>query len=148
MTTLVRWNPIREMAAMQSAMDRMFDETWRGVNDGARSLVLDVHESDAAYTVYANIPGVNPDDIEINLHDGVLTLAAEVPAIEVAEGSRALLTERVSGQFSRRLNLPREVDADNIDATYENGVLTLFIPKTPEAQPRQIRVKSINASQN
>jgi HSP20 family protein len=133
------------MAAMQNAMDRMFDETWRGVSQGIKSLVLDVHESDTAYTVIANLPGVNPDEIEVNLHDGVLSISAEVPATETAENAHVLLQERVAGKFTRRLNLPREVDIDNVEANYENGVLTLNIPKSPEAQPRQIKVKALHS---
>jgi HSP20 family protein len=141
MSTVIRWNPIREMAAMQSAMDRLFDETWRNSTQAQNTIVLDVHENSNAYTVFANIPGVDPEAIDINLHDGVLTISAHVPQAEVEEEARVLLNERTTGQFSRRLTLPREVDADNIDATYDNGVLTLVVPKSPEAQPRQIPVK-------
>jgi HSP20 family protein len=107
-------------------------------------LILDVHENDSAYTVFANIPGINAEAIDINLHDGVLTISAQVPEVEVEEGSRVLLNERVTGHFSRQLTLPRKVDADNIEATYDNGILTLHVPKTPEAQPRHIPVKAAN----
>jgi len=145
MSTVIRWNPVRELAAMQSAMDRIFDETRRNVSDIQQSLMLDVHETDGAYTVIANLPGVNPDAININLHDGLLTIAAEIAAPPVEENARVLVNERVNGKFARRLNLGQPVDADNIDATYENGVLTLSIPKAPEAQPRQIPVRIGNA---
>ena len=144
MSTVIRWNPIREMAAMQSAMDRLFDETWRNTTQAQRTLILDVHENDSAYTVFANIPGINAEAIDINLHDGVLTISVQVPEVEVEEGNRVLLNERVTGHFSRQLTLPREVDADNIEATYDNGILTLHVPKTPEAQPRHIPVKAAN----
>jgi len=142
MSTVIRWNPIREMAAMQSAMDRLFDETWRNTTQAQKTMILDVHENDSAYTVFANVPGVDAEAIDINLHDGVLTISAQVPEADIEEGSRVLLNERVTGHFSRRLTLPCEVDADNIEATYDNGVLTLHVPKTPEAQPRQIPVKA------
>lgn len=145
MSTVIRWNPIRELAAMQTAMDRIFDETCRNFNDTAHSLMLDVRENDGAYTIIANLPGMNPDDININLHDGLLTIVADIPAPAVDEDTRVLVNERVYGKFARRLNLRQPVDADNIDATYENGVLTLVIPKTPEAQPRQIPVRIGNA---
>ena len=144
MSTVIRWNPIREMAAMQSAMDRLFDETRRNGTQTQNNIVLDVHENSSTYTVFANIPGVDPEAIDLNLHDGVLTISAQVPQAEVEDEARILLNERTTGHFSRRLNLPREVDADHIEATYDNGVLTLVVPKSPEAQPRQILVKAVH----
>lgn len=146
MSTVIRWNPARELAAMQNAMDRIFDENRRNFNDVQRSLMLDVHENDAAYTVVANLPGLNPEDMNISLHDGVLTIGAEITEPTIEEGTRVLVNERVYGKFMRRINLRQPIDADNVDATYENGVLTLTIPKTPEAQPRQIPVRINNAN--
>lgn len=142
MTTLVRWNPFREMAAMQSAMDRIFDETWRNVRGNADStLALDVHETDAAYIVQTALPGANPDSIQVSVHDGVLTISTEIVQVPI-ENSRTLIQERVYGKFTRSLRLPQMVDIDNVNAAFENGVLTLTLPKSPEAQPRQIPVRT------
>ncbi len=143
MTTVVRWNPIREMAAMQGALDRLFDENWRAVRNGANagSLALDVHETDQAYVINAVVPGVSADALSISLHDGVLTISGEVPQA-AHENSRALLLERSYGKFQRSIRLPLPVDASAVEATIENGVLTLTLPKSPEAQPRMIPVKS------
>ncbi|TVR22795.1 MAG: Hsp20/alpha crystallin family protein [Anaerolineaceae bacterium] len=141
MSTIVRWNPFREMAALQSAMDRMFDETWR--NTGGvigNSIPMDVNESDTAYTITAEMPGVNADNININLHDGLLTISAEIFAPEVGENERTLVQERVYGKFSRSVRLPNTVDIDSANASFDDGVLTLVLPKTPEVQPRQIPV--------
>lgn len=154
MTTIVRWNPIREMAAMQSAMDRLFEENWRGARPSVagNALALDVHENDQAYVVHTSLPGVDADKINISFKDDVLTISGEVEQVKTSEdqNTRVLLSERSYGKFSRSIRLAQAVDADKVEATYENGVLTLTLPKTPEAQPRQIPVKTngVKASAN
>lgn len=142
---IVRWNPFRELAAMQSAMDRIFEDTWRAYEgDNARALALDVHETDDAFFVETALPGVNPDDINITVNNGTLTITGEVKRSTDSEdeNARVVMSERIYGTFSRSLNLPQSVDGDNVDATYNNGILKLTLPKTPNAKPRQIKVKS------
>jgi HSP20 family protein len=144
MTTIVRWNPLREIAAAQNTFDRVFAESWNAARNGgsrSASLALDVHETDQAYVISAVLPGINADAITISLHDDVLTIGGEVPQA-AQENSRALLLERVYGKFQRSVRLPKPVDANAVDAHVENGVLTLTLPKTPEAQPRVIPVKT------
>lgn len=145
MATVVRWNPIREMAAMQSAMDRIFDDAWRTTRGSGSSLLMDVHETNKAYTVFATLPGLTPDHINVSLHDGVLTISADVPERTTEEGVRVLLQERPYGKFSRSITLPQPINNDEVDAAYENGILMLTLPKSPEAQPRTIPVK-VNSS--
>jgi HSP20 family protein len=149
MTTIVRWNPIREMAAMQSAMDRLFENTWRGVqpNVAGNMLPLDVYENDHAYTVITSLPGLNIDQIQITLHEGTLSISGEVTEPNT-ENERVLLQERVYGKFSRSVTLPQHIDSEHVEANYENGVLTLTLPKTPNAQPRLIPVKTANGKHN
>ena len=145
---IVRWNPVRDMVAMQNAMDRLFEETWRNAETTANHhLPLDVYETDQAYTVVASVPGLGAEDINITLHEGTLTIAGEwvEPATDSDEKNiRALLRERTYGKFSRTINLPQIIDADAVEATYENGLLTLTLPKQPNAQPRQIPVRAGN----
>lgn len=159
MATIVRWNPVREFAAMQDVMDRIFEENRRGNRNGntvnasgvnTRSLALDVRENENTYTVVTVLPGINPDNIDVHLHDNVLTISAEIAKPDVEENTRVLLSERMYGKFSRSINLPNEVDGDNVEAAYDNGVLTLTLPKVEEAQPRQIPVRVNNqlANQN
>ncbi len=149
MTTVICWNPIREMATMQGALDRLFDESWHNTRAPAETgaLALDVHESDSAYVVNAAVPGVSADAVNISLHDGVLTISGELPQ-PTHETSRALLLERSYGKFQRSIRLPLPVAQDNVEATIENGVLTLTLPKTAEAQPRTIPVKTAQPSLN
>jgi HSP20 family protein len=143
MSSIVRWNPIREMAVLQNAMDRLFDETWGGSRPtvAGNTMPIDVHESAEAYTVVANMPGLNADQLNINWHDNKLTISVEIEAPTAPEATRVLLQERAFGKFARTLTLPLAVDADKVTAEYVNGVLTLILPKTPEVQPRKISVQ-------
>ena len=150
MATIVRWNPFREMAAMQSAMDRIFEDTWRTMQPTLTrgTLPLDIHESDAAYTVTAAVPGLTADQIHVTMQEGVLTISAEITQPAAAENSRVLLQERGYGKFSRSVTLPQAVDSGAVEATYENGILTLTLPKVPEVQPRTIPVKGLIQAHN
>jgi HSP20 family protein len=142
MTTMIRWNPIREMMAMQNAFDRAWEENARSVRAASTAqLALDVYETDAAYVVMASLPGVAADQIEVSWHDDVLTISAEL-AQTAPEGARAHLQERRSGKVARSVRLSRPIDANAVEAVYELGVLTLTLPKTPDAQPRQIPVRT------
>jgi HSP20 family protein len=129
---------------MQSQLDRMFEDAWRPLYEGESALALDIDESETGYTVSTAIPGVDPEEIDINLHDNVLTISAETNAEEEHEGDgkRALVRERRYGKFTRSVRLATPVDADNVEANYENGVLTLEIPKSEEAKPRRIPVNT------
>lgn len=106
------------------------------------SLALDVTENDDAYIVEASVPGVKADDIDISLHDDVLTISAETNYENNVENARAVIRERRYGKFSRSIRFPLAVDADSIDAEYVNGVLRLTVPKAPETKPRRIAVKT------
>lgn len=144
MSIVIRRSPIREMAALHNVMDRFMEDAWRslGVDESNNQvLAIDVHESDDAYLLLTNLPGMNPENIEVSLHDGVLTIAGELPQPEVNEGVRVRIQERAYGNFSRSLRLPKAVNAERVEAAYENGVLALTLPKTPDAQPRQIPIK-------
>jgi HSP20 family protein len=133
------------MAAMQSAMDRLFDETWRGIRPTAagNTLSLDVFETDQAYILFTTLPGVNPQDIHVSMEDDVLTITGEVPqpAFEDKDNARTLMLERSYGKFTRSVRVGMPVDSDKIEAAYDNGVLKLTLPKTPQAQPKVIPVR-------
>ncbi|MCI0712837.1 MAG: Hsp20/alpha crystallin family protein [Chloroflexi bacterium] len=144
MTRIIRWTPVRSIS--DYSVDRLFDESWRTFfGENTRTLVMDVSETDTAYHASIEVPGVNAEDINISLEDNILTIEAEIAeAVGEREDNRALLRERRYGTYSRSLRLPHPVDVDNIEATYNNGILELDLPKVPEAQPRQIKVKSLN----
>ena len=146
MNNVTRWNPFREIAEMQRQLDRVFDDVWNE-NEGrfsANWMPIDVTETETNYKVIADLPGLNVEDIHVNFHDGVLTISGEVHETTNNDGKNILVRERTFGKFSRRVNLPMPVDVDAIDASYDNGVLTLVLPKAESAKPRQIQVKSQN----
>ena len=144
MTTIIRWNPLRDFATVQGMLDRAYDNTWRWGTLNASVMNLDIHESDTAYTVYADLPGLSAEQINVRYHDGVLRISAEVAQPSPADGTRVLMQERPFGKVSRSIQLPQTVDAEHVEAMYEDGVLKLTLPKTPEAQPKQITVKAHN----
>ena len=152
MATIVRWNPIREVPTINNVVERWLDEvrnhTVSNQNEITRSLAVNIYETNDAYTVVTALAGVNPDAIEINLHENVLTIAGEASEPEVDENTRVHVQERRFGKFSRSLTLPNTVDADAVNADFENGVLTLTLPKSPNAQPRAIPVTVRNVNNN
>ena len=144
MTGVYRWNPLRELVAMQNAMNRAYNESYRDARpvETGHTLALDIYENDDAYTIIADIPGLSAEQISVNLHEGVLTISADIEQEEVDENTRLLACERIHGKFSRSIRLPQEIDLDTVAAEVANGTLTLVLSKTPEAKPRQIEVKS------
>ena len=103
-------------------------------------LALDVAESPDGYTLRANLPGARLEDIDISIHDGLLTITAEAASEKVDENSRLVIRERRSGKFTRSLRFPVDVQSDAIAASFDNGVLNVFVPKAEQVKPRQIPV--------
>ncbi|MCA9874943.1 MAG: Hsp20/alpha crystallin family protein [Anaerolineales bacterium] len=139
MTTLVRWNPSR---SLWNEFDRFFNTP--AVNwDAPRTwgLPLDVTENDEAYVVKASVPGISAEDLDVTLEDNVLTIKGEIAADEKVEDVRYHIRERRFGSFSRSLRFPMDVNADGVEASYVNGVLSLNVPKAEEVKPKQITVK-------
>jgi HSP20 family protein len=149
--SITRWNPFREMVNMQNMMDRFFED-WRPSSDefwrsGANALALDVHEDDQAYTITTELPGVKPDDINVRQEDDYIVIEAETRSqTEGDQNKRPLVQERRYGHYSRRFRLPQNVNFEKSGATYQDGVLTLTLPKAPEAQPRTIPVRSAQSN--
>lgn len=150
MTRIVRWDPFRDMLAVRTQMDRIMDEWLKESNgtenseNGQRTmrLPLDVSENENNFVVKASVPGINPEDLEINFNDNMLTIQGETKEERVNENERYHLRERRFGRFVRSMTLPVAVNADAIDAQYDNGVLTLTLPKAEETKPRKINVRS------
>ena len=107
---------------------------------GWRAPALDVDESPRAYTVHAELPGISQDNISVNIHDDVLTISGEFTADERGEDSRQLIRERRQGKFSRSLRFANAVNGDEVAASFEDGVLSITLPKADHIQPRQIPV--------
>jgi HSP20 family protein len=141
--------------SLGSSLDRMLtlnralDQAFNGVA-GSRVWVpaLDVAERGDAYVIHAELPGVNPDQVDVSFEQNVLTIRGTKPASfdVAAEGElRMFAAERVHGNFERSVRLPEFVDAENIDANFTNGLLTVTVPKAQAAQPRKITIRGTSA---
>ena len=149
MANIVRWNPYQEMANFRRVMNRMFEdpffpETMDLDQPMVWDLPLDVIENRDEYEVKASLPGIKPDDLEITYTNNTLTIRGEMKEEHEEKGKdeRYHLRERRYGSFSRSVYLPTPIDANKIQADYEDGVLTLGLPKTEEVKPKRIAVHS------
>ncbi|HZU16142.1 MAG TPA: Hsp20/alpha crystallin family protein [Candidatus Dormibacteraeota bacterium] len=145
-TPLTGWNPWAELANLHNAMDRMFSDLFGSAltvdSDRAPRLYLpvDVIESEDAFTVYAPVPGFRPEEIEVTFSDGALTISARHSRPEGEQQPNYVRRELPSGDYARQLTLPGEVRSDEIQATIENGMLRVEVPKLPRPQPKRIPV--------
>ncbi len=144
--TLRRNNPLGEMVSLRQAMDRLFedsfvDSAWRGA-EGQSLAAIDVYETPDAVVITATLPGVRPDDVDITLTGQNLTLRGEFKPDESVRREQYLYQERRYGAFARQVQLPIRVQGDRAEASFENGLLRLSIPKAEEVKPRQIHIKA------
>ena len=100
---------------------------------------LDLYQNNDNVVAVVELPGMRKEDIEISLHDGMLTISGE-RGTSATNGENAERTERISGKFRRSITLPARVDASKVSATYKDGLLTVTLPKAEEAKPKQIKV--------
>jgi HSP20 family protein len=146
MTNLIRWEPIRELDGMRDAFDRLFDENisrpWpRAFWDVASVPTMDLYQTEESVVVKMGLPGVKPEDIQVSVTNGVLNIRGEVKEEKEEKEKTYHLRERRYGSFSRSVTLPSNVSVDKSDAVFENGVLTLTLPKAEEAKAKTITVK-------
>ena len=146
MANIKVYNPFREMVAMQSALDKLFDQTWESWPESrfdGNSLAIDVDETNDNFIVTADLPGIQSDNINVTVHDDMLTIAAEMPEHTFEhESTKALVRERRYGSFSRSIRLPHSVNAEGVEAEFRDGMLTLTLPKAENAKVKTIPVKA------
>ena len=131
-------SPFSDMNRLAREMDTLFG----GSTNDLWSPPVDVEETSDELVLTAELPGMKHEDIDIELEDGVLTIQGEKKEEQKDEGTQGLLYERRWGSFTRKFTLPRAVDANNINASYENGILTIHVPKAEEAKGRKIEITS------
>ena len=150
---LVRWDPTREVDSLQSEVNRVFDAFFG--NGGARGSTrrwipaMDLVETDDHLVLRADLPGMEQDDLEIEVKDGVLTIAGEREAEHEEKSEGFYRVERSFGTFSRSMTLPRGIDANQVEAEFDKGVLEVRIPKPEEAKPHRVEIgagSSLNGS--
>lgn len=151
MSSVTRWDPVRDMTSLHDAMSQLFEQAvmrpeysrWGG--GGGVYGAMNVWEADGKYHCQILLPGVDPDAIEASARQNTLTLKVSVPdplADEQRQNVTYLVREFGRGEFIRSISFPKDVKGDAIDATYDQGVLTLEIPLAEHAQPRRISVRS------
>lgn len=133
------------LLAFHREMNRLFDDFWQGFEGGGFGFgrqagwpQIEIAETDAAFTVTAELPGLEQKDVEVLLNDGVLTLRGEKKS-EIDDRNRHF-SERRYGRFERRIPLDVEVDRDKVGAAFKDGVLTVTLPKAPQAVERSRRI--------
>ena len=148
MTNLVRWEPFRDLISLREAMDQLFEESFVRPRTewlapvGAETLAVDMYETDDAIVVKSAIPGIKPEDLDISIANDSLTIKGETKFEEEVQEELFIRQERRYGSFCRSLTIPMPVVADKAEAEFENGILTLRLPKAEEVKPKAIQVKA------
>lgn len=150
MSNLIRWDPFERVVPMREAMNQLFDESLMEnfirvrpfAGNGARTLALDVRETDDELIVEGSLPGIEPENVDISVSGNVLTIKGEYDQEKDKESGRYHYRERRYGAYQRTIALPMEVDTSRSLASFKNGVLTLTLPKVEETKVKHIEVKT------
>jgi len=139
------WPGFGRLSSLRDELDRLFESPWTELGRtsqllGGWSPALDVHEDKDNFVVQAELPGMKREEIEVSLHDGALSISGERKLEKQYEAAEACRTERFFGKFQRTVTLPAPVAGDKVKAQYKDGILTITLPKTEEAKPKQIDV--------
>ncbi|MBU6402100.1 MAG: Hsp20/alpha crystallin family protein [Verrucomicrobia bacterium] len=139
------WPPFERLSTLQDEINRLFESPLAGLSRGSRFLTgwvpaLDVLEDKDNLIVRAELPGMQKEQIEIALQDGTLSVSGERKLEAKQEATETYRSERFYGRFHRAVSLPKPVQADKVKASYKDGILTVTLPKTEEAKPKQIEV--------
>jgi HSP20 family protein len=141
---LIRWDPMRELDSLQGDMNRLFDRFFEGraPNGVSRRWIpaMDLVETEDHLVLRGDLPGMTEDDVDIEIKDGVLTVSGERKADQEEKGEGYHRVERSFGRFSRSLSLPQGIDAERVEANFDNGVLEVRIPKPAEAKPTRVQI--------
>ncbi len=144
MRTITRWEPFRGVTTLQDQINRLFNDAFERTGEqsnlSAWAPPVDIYETEQELVVKADLPDVDPKDLDIRVENNLLTIRGERKFEKKVNEESYLRVERSYGSFARSFTLANTVHTDAIKAEYENGVLTLSIPKGEEAKPKQIKV--------
>jgi HSP20 family protein len=145
--TFVRWNPFSEVSLLQNQMNRLFDtalQTWPGDANGTThwAPAADIYETEDALVEALDLPGVDPNMVDIRVENNVLTIRGERQFEEKQNKDNFHRVERSYGAFARSFTLSTFVDADKIRASYKAGVLNIHLPKAEAVKPKRIQIAS------
>jgi HSP20 family protein len=145
---IVRWEPFRELSSLQSEMNRLFNAAFEGQGNGPSTTArrwtpaMDLLETDEEFVLRADLPGLSESDVSIELEDNVLTLSGERRTEHEDKREGFYRMERAFGSFSRSLTLPKGVDPEAVNASFDRGVLEVRIPKPEQRKPRKITISA------
>jgi HSP20 family protein len=147
-----RWEPFREMVSLRDAMNSLLQEsfirpTLAMADGGSVALPWDIAETEDEFVIRASMPGVRPDDVQIMVHGDTLTIRGECKAEEERKDQHWHMRECRHGSFQRSATLGAQVNADMAQACFDNGILTLHLPKSEVAKPKQIKITSTHPAQ-
>jgi HSP20 family protein len=136
---LAKMDPFRDLRTIEDEFDRVMG---RALSRDTWMPALDVRESEDRYEVHVDLPGLDPDDVNVTFEDGMLTVSGKRLFREEDRGDTWHRIERGFGTFARSIRLPQTADPERIEASFDKGVLTVVVPKTEQAKPRTIQVRS------
>lgn len=146
---MIRWEPLRDVVDLRNTMDRLLEDSyiypsrfWPGLKLGELHPDLDVYQTADDVVVKASLPGIKPEEVDISLTGDILTIKGEHKEEKEVKEQDYFHKERRQGTFSRSIQIPASVKSDKAEAMFENGVLTLTLPKAEEEKPKQIKVKA------
>ena len=145
MSNLTRWEPAREMMTLREAMDHLFDDAFTrplSIRDSWSAPPIDMYQTDDEVIVKAAMPGIKADEVQINITGDVLTLKGEVKHEEEKNDKAWHIREQRWGSFQRSMALPTNVVSDKAKAEFENGILTITLPKAEEVKPKTITINA------
>ena len=137
--TLTRWDPFAELGELRTRFDRLFDE-WLDGRERAWTPAIDVVREDGHLVVRADLPGIKPEEVKIEVEDDILTVSGEHRESKVEKDKRYVRRERRYGSFSRSMTLPKGVTAKDIKARTHNGVIEVTIPLPKEVKKEAVRI--------
>ena len=138
-------DPFRDLLNLQNEMTRLFGRAYGEEAEGTRSTwapPIDIYETQDAYRVVAELPGFGPDDVDVTVNEGQLSIRGERKFYDEVSEENFHRVERRFGAFQRIVSLPQQVQADKVEAAFDKGVLTVSIPKAEQAKPRRIEIKA------
>ena len=145
MSNLIRWEPVREMMTLREAMDQLFNDAFtRPVSMSGGSVVpaIDLYQNDDSVVVKAALPGLKAEDVQISVTADVLTLRGEFKQENEKKDTTYHIREQRFGSFERSIMLPSDVQTDKAKADFENGILTITLPKAESVKPKTITIKA------
>jgi HSP20 family protein len=146
--TLVRWDPFRDLVSIQDELNRLFGRTFTGVEPLRPSVAgtwmppMDVFETEDKIVATLELPGIEPDAVEVAVEDSTLTVSGSRELSSEVKEEAYHRVERRYGAFTRAITLPQTADTEKVEAKFDKGVLTIEVPKVERAKPKKIQVKA------